>query len=179
MGEKRGWYGRLICCKISFIVVLWTLYLVLFYLEVVCKCNWCCYLTTLCCWKFWWQLASSELIIISYSFPSSSYYKPFFCDFLASPFILVLQNNVLGLKFNVNFPMFLFLYKICTFKWWCCCHHVIIGIVVSFINDLIQLNSPLSSCFHYSLVLFYKIIATNEKCEVQYLQFFANHNIQG
>ncbi len=171
-------HGAMIFCKISFIVVLWSLPCcsLLFCLKVVCKYNWyCCHFTILCIV----ENSNKQPISNECLFPNTLY--PF-C-YVSFPF-LVFVLQLLSFwyskaKFIVSSPMLLlFIYNFFRFQWWHCD-----GLQPS---TLLQASS--TTCFkwvppyHFAFVevffcCFIKPKPTNEKCEIQYLHFSTNHNL--
>jgi hypothetical protein len=96
----------------------------------------------------------------------------FFGGFLVTPFILILQT-----RFNVSSSMFFSIYKIFKFKWWYLDHLAIFNIVTCFINDFLKW-APLLHLAFVMVLLWFRTTTTNEKCEMQCLHFYTNHNLQ-
>lgn len=111
-------------------------HVVLFYLKIVCKCNWwCCYhFTTICIVESFNNKHVSSLFFTNYSLPFCLCWTPLLWLFWNFFHFGVAKK---GLKFKVSYPMFfLFICSFCNFRWWDHNHLVIPNIIASFISDL-------------------------------------------
>jgi hypothetical protein len=128
------------------------------------------YYNNLHCWKLQ-QFISSEVII-----PYSLCYVelPFLWLFCTSFHINLLKH---GLRFKASSPMFLFIYKICKFKWWHYDHLTTPSIVATSINDLFQIELPLVILF---LLQFYLVLKNSNHQWKMWnitLSFFSHQNL--